>query len=98
MVSALGTSGSKGKAFSAAMRFNNSRKASDNERPIVARTAAASALVASSIRARTTVFSVMVQFSFLGYIVAQLRNLSTEIPSRQAPNQWTAKAFVFAAP
>jgi hypothetical protein len=69
MVSALGTSGSKGSAFSAATRLNSSRNASDSESPIVANTAAASVLVASSMRARTTAFTVMPHV-FVSYNVA----------------------------
>lgn len=54
---ALGSRGSKGRAFSAAIRTNSRRKASDTVRPILLRAAAASFLVRSSIRARTTAFS-----------------------------------------
>ena len=53
-VSALGLSGSKGRAFSAATRTSSRRKASDTVRPILFSAAEASLLVRSSIRARTT--------------------------------------------
>jgi len=59
MVSAFGTSGSKGSALSAAMRIIISRKASDTVRPMAASTAAASFFTRSSMRARTTAFFVM---------------------------------------
>src|SRR5437867_11006551 len=80
MVSALGTSGSNGRAFSRAMRTNRRRKASDTVKPMAARTAAASSLIASSIRARTTVFairSLLTSLEILSYIVAQLVSLSS---------------------
>src|SRR6266851_4958740 len=80
MVSALGTSGSNGRAFSRAMRTNRSRKASDTVKPMAARTAAASSLIASSIRARTTVFairSLLTSLEILSYIVAQPISLSS---------------------
>ena len=50
------------------------RKASDTVSPIAASTAAASSLMCSSIRARTTAFAGIVWSSkFMGYIVAQIR-------------------------
>src|SRR6266568_2062081 len=80
MVAALGTSGSNGRAFSRAMRTNRRRKASDTVKPMAARTVAASSLIASSIRARTTVFairSLLTSPEILSYIVAQLISLSS---------------------
>src|SRR6266481_8125208 len=58
MVSSLGTSGSNGSAFSLAILIIIRRKASDTVRPIAASTAAASFLMRSSMRARTTEFAV----------------------------------------
>lgn len=69
MVLALGISGSKGMALSWATRIMSKRKASETVRPIVAKTAAASALVFASIRARTTSFAGM--GVLLSYNVAQ---------------------------
>jgi len=54
MVSALGFSGSNGRAFSAATRTSSRRKASDTVSPIFFSAAAASLLVCSSMQARTT--------------------------------------------
>ena len=69
IVFAFGTSGSNGKAFYAAIRFT---KASDRVNPIAASTAAASAFVVSSMRARITEFSFMATQKYdLSYNVAQ---------------------------
>src|SRR5271156_2769504 len=71
MVSSLGTSGSNGNAFSLAILTIIRRKASDTVRPIAFSTAAASFLVRSSMRARTTELAVMANPFLLGYNVAQ---------------------------
>src|SRR5215472_11022726 len=61
MVSSFGISGSKGSAFSLAILTIIRRKASDTVSPIAPRTALASFLMRSSIRARTTELAVMDQ-------------------------------------
>src|SRR6516165_5942113 len=71
MVSSLGTSGSNGSAFSLAILTIIRRKASDTVRPIAFSTAAASFLVCSSMRARTTELAVIAKSSSMGYNVAQ---------------------------
>ena len=54
MVTALGTSGANGSAFSCATLVSNSRTASDTVSPIAANTAAASSFTAPSTRAWTS--------------------------------------------
>ena len=71
MVSSLGTSGSNGSAFSLAILTIIIRKASDTVRLIAFSTAAASFLVNSVVRARTTELTVVTKSSGWGYNVAQ---------------------------
>ena len=54
MVTAFGTSGANGKAFSCATLVSSSRTASDTVSPIAASTAAASSFTAPSTRAWTS--------------------------------------------
>ena len=51
MVTALGISGAKGRAFSLATLVSSNRTASDTVKPMAASTVAASSLTAPSIRA-----------------------------------------------
>jgi hypothetical protein len=59
IVSPLGISGSKGRAFSLAILVIMIRKAEEGVKPIAARTTVASSLIVSSILALTTAFAVM---------------------------------------
>src|SRR5437660_749561 len=63
MVSSLGTSGSNGNAFSLAIFTIIRRKAPDTVRPVGLSTAAASFLICSSMRARTTELAVMISLA-----------------------------------
>ena len=71
MVVAFGISGSKGSALSWAPFVSSSRTASDTVRPIAARTAAASSLIAPSMRVCTSWFAAMIgsPVGFVNYIV-----------------------------
>jgi hypothetical protein len=64
IVSALGTSGSNGKALSRATRVSIRRTASETVSPIAASTVAASSFTAPSIRVCTRAFAAM-SISFL---------------------------------
>src|SRR6218665_229371 len=65
IVIAFGISGSKGSALSCATFVSSSRTASDTVRPIAARTEAASALIAPSMRACTSWVAAMIICSLL---------------------------------